>query len=80
MKRLVKTKFISLVNIVLNKKAVEEFIQGDASSEKISEEIEKIINNESYKNNLIKNENLLEKKLLGDSAKININDLILNLL
>jgi lipid A disaccharide synthetase len=59
---------------------VEEFIQGDASSEKISEEIEKIINNESYKNNLIKNENLLEKKLLGDSAKININDLILNLL
>tara|TARA_B110000285_G_C15037327_1_gene570029 strand:- start:112 stop:1218 length:1107 start_codon:yes stop_codon:yes gene_type:complete len=79
-KRLVKTKFISLVNIVLNKKAVEEFIQGDASSEKISGEIEKIINNESYKNNLIKNENLVEKKLLGDSAKININDLILNLL
>ena len=79
-RRLVKTKFISLVNIVLNKKAVEEFIQKDASSEKISAEIEKIINNESYKNNLIKNEDLVEKKLLGDSAKINIKDLILNLL
>ena len=79
-RRLVKTKFISLVNIVLNKKAIEEFIQKDASPEKISAEIEKIINNKSYKNNLIKNENLVEKKLLDDSAKININDLILNLL
>jgi lipid-A-disaccharide synthase len=79
-RRLVKTKFISLVNIVLNKKAIEEFIQKDATSEKISAEIEKIINNESYKNNLIENENLIEKKLLDDSAKININDLILNLL
>ena len=79
-RRLVKTKFISLVNIVLNKQAIEEFIQKDATSEKISAEIEKIINNESYKNNLIENENLIEKKLLDDSAKININDLILNLL
>ena len=79
-KRLVKTKFISLINIVLNKKAVEEFIQEDASSEKISSEIERIINDENYKNNLIKNENLVEKKLIGDSAKINISDLILNLL
>ena len=79
-RRLVKTKFISLVNIVLNKKAVEEFIQEDASSEKISAEIDKIINKESYRNNLLKNLSLVEKKLLGNGAKININDLILNLL
>ena len=78
-RRLVKTKFISLINIVLNKNTMLGF-NGNLS---MKDNHAGLMNNEqmkSYKNNLIKNEDLVEKKLLGDSAKINIKDLILNLL
>ena len=79
-KLLVKTKFISLVNIVLEKKAVHEFIQGDASSENIYSEIDKLINNMSYRNEMINNLDLLEKKLLNDSSKVTIYDLVKSIL
>ena len=79
-KLLVKTKFISLVNIVLEKKAVHEFIQSDASSENIYSEIDKLINNMNYRNEMINNLDLLEKKLLNDSSKVTIYDLVKSIL
>ena len=79
-KFLVKTKFISLVNIILGKKVVNEFIQGSASPENITSEIEKLINNEIYRSKMIDNYDLLEKKLLNDPSKITIYDLIESIL
>ena len=76
-KFLVKTKFISLVNIILNKKAIEEYVQGDASAKNIENEIEKINNNESYRENLIKDIGMIEKILSDDTYTTNINELIL---
>jgi lipid-A-disaccharide synthase len=75
-KFLVKTKFVSLVNIILEKKVVNEFIQENAKPEIITDEIEKIINNDDYRKEFHKNYKILEKKLLNDSSKITINDLI----
>ena len=53
-KILVKTKFISLVNIVLEKKTIHEFIQGNASPENIDSEVKKLINNKEYRKEMIK--------------------------
>ena len=75
-KFLVKTKFVSLVNIILEKKVVNEFIQENAKPEIITDEIEKIINNDDYRKEFHKNYKILERKLLNDSSKITINDLI----
>jgi lipid-A-disaccharide synthase len=73
-KILVKTKFISLVNIVLNKEAVKEFVQKDASSKSISDELIKIKRIISYRKKMIisdyeilkKNfQMILQKKILS---------------
>ena len=75
-KILVKTKFISLVNIVLEKNAVHEFIQGKATSENIESELNNLINNKSYRKEMITNFDLLERKLSNSSSKMTIYDLI----
>ena len=75
-KFLIKTKFISLVNIILERKVVEEFIQGDASTDNITNEIEKINSNLNYRNNLINDISMVEKILLDDTYKISISSLI----
>ena len=62
-KYLVKIKFISLVNIVLGKKIVEEFVQNNASVSNIQNEIEKINFDSDYRQSLIKNISSIEKVL-----------------
>ena len=79
-KILVKTKFISLVNIVLEKKTIHEFIQGNASPENIDSEVKKLINNKKYRKEMINDFDLLEKKLLNNSSKITIYDLVESIL
>ena len=79
-KFLVKIKFISLVNIVLEKNAIKEFIQNEASSTNIFNEVKNIVSNDKYKNKLIADISLIEKKLLDNKYKFNINDLIENML
>ncbi len=79
-KFLVKIKFISLVNIVLGKKIVEEFVQNNASVSNIQNEIEKINFDSDYRQSLIKNISSIEKVLLNNSSKTNICQLIEKLL
>ena len=79
-KFLVKIKFISLVNIVLEKNAIKEFIQNKASSKNIFNEVKKIISNDKYKNKLIKDLSLIEEKLSNNKYKYDINNLIESML
>jgi len=51
-KKLVKVNFISLVNLIVNQEVVKELIQDDATSEKITEELTKILEDESYLNKI----------------------------
>jgi lipid-A-disaccharide synthase len=48
-KRLVKLKFISLVNLIMNKEVVKELIQNDLTPEKISLELKKILSDPKKK-------------------------------
>jgi len=67
---LVKIKFISLVNLIVNKKIVTELIQGDCNTQKVNEELETILTGEG-RNEMLKHydELLLLMGKPGASAK-----------
>ncbi len=52
-KRVVKIKYISLVNLILGRKLVEELIQGDCTSEKLVTSMKKIVDVEESRNQII---------------------------
>lgn len=62
----VKIKFISLVNIILNKKVVEEVIQVKMSK-RIKNELSKILFEANYRHQMLSDYNVLEK-MLGEKG------------
>ena len=53
-KSLVNIRFISLVNLIMDREVVVELIQGDVSKNKIQKELDQLIYNDSYRYNLLK--------------------------
>lgn len=81
-KRIITLKYISLVNLIMDKEVVTELIQNDCNSKKIKTELEKILNPE-YRNTLLENYKLLEEKLGGagasdKTAQLIVSDVTLN--
>ncbi|MFC3562211.1 lipid-A-disaccharide synthase [Pedobacter jamesrossensis] len=67
---LVKIKFISLVNLIVNKKIVTELIQEDCNSVKVNEELKIILEGEGRKKMLLNYDGLLALMgMPGASAK-----------
>lgn len=67
-KRLVKVKFISLVNLIMDREVVRELIQDDCNSEAIKQEVSKLLNDQAYRAALMKNYDELESILGGGGA------------
>lgn len=74
-RQLVKIKFISLVNLIMENEpataenpVVKELIQGEFNSENLRAELEKILNNPSFRNQMKNNFLLLRNKLGGGGA------------
>lgn len=67
----VKVKWASLVNLIVNEEIVKEFIQPDISVAKIDAELDKILNDKVYRNKLLENYQRLFKRmgLPGASAR-----------
>jgi lipid-A-disaccharide synthase len=66
-KRVVTLKYISLVNLIMDKEVVTELIQSDCNPQKIKEELQKILNTE-HREKLLKNYHKLETILGGPGA------------
>jgi lipid-A-disaccharide synthase len=66
-KRVVTLKYISLVNLIMDKEVVTELIQKDCNPEKIKKELHKILNTEN-RDKLLKAYDKLETKLGGAGA------------
>ena len=69
-KNIVKLKYISLVNIIMNKEVVEELIQNNCNSEKIAKALNKVLfkkNADQIKDNYEKLYKILDK---GGASKI----------
>ena len=67
----VKIKFISLVNLIMDKLVVKELIQQDCSPQNIGAELGLIINNKAYRKNMLDNYDQLDERMgtPGASAK-----------
>ena len=67
-KRLVKIKYISLVNLILDKPAVLELIQDDLNVENIRKELDALLNSESRKKQMAADYAALYERLGGVGA------------
>ncbi|OOQ60033.1 lipid-A-disaccharide synthase [Mucilaginibacter pedocola] len=70
-KMLVKIKFISLVNLIMDKDVVKELIQQDCNIHNISNELDKLVGLDAYRNQMFANYDLLDERMgqPGASAK-----------
>lgn len=77
-KRLIKIKFIGLVNLIMNKEVVKELIQHDLNKENLINELQLLLNDSSRKKQ-IKEDYILLKSLLskGGHASKNAADIII---
>jgi lipid-A-disaccharide synthase len=66
-KRIITLKYISLVNLIMDKEVVTELIQDDCSTQRIKTELQKILDSENRKV-LQENYTILEEKLGGKGA------------
>ena len=78
-KRLIKVKYISLVNLIMNKEVVKELIQHDLTVENLKAELNSILNDTNRKEQIKKDYSQL-KHILSDSgnASLNAAQIILN--
>lgn len=51
-KMLIKTKYISLVNLILGKEAVKELIQNDCNINSLKKELDQLLNNNNYRSQI----------------------------
>lgn len=74
-KRIITLKFISLVNLIMDKEVVKELIQSDFNTKNIHTELKKILDPQ-HRANLLKQYDELEKRLGGAGASFNTANLI----
>ena len=67
-KRLIKVKFISLVNLVMEKEIIKEYIQFDMTVEKLSAELNKLLFDDVYRNTMLNHFEELRQILGGKGA------------
>ncbi|WP_417350758.1 lipid-A-disaccharide synthase [Flavobacterium alkalisoli] len=75
-KRIITLKYISLVNLIMDREVVKELIQDDCNKKNIKKELEKILNPE-HRKKVLEDYNLLEEKLGGSGASQKTAQLIL---
>lgn len=77
-KILIKIKFISLVNLIMDKEIIKELIQHNLNEKQLNLELNKILNDTEYKITLKNNYKLLKEKLGGQGASKRLAKLIYN--
>ena len=60
---LIQIRFISLVNLITDMLAVRELIQGECHADAIADELDLLINNREYRQNVLENYELLAEKV-----------------
>lgn len=77
-KKLIKVKFISLVNLIMNKKVVTELIQKEMNISEVSAELRKISDDTSIRNTIFANYFELRKVLQNKGASTKAAQIIFN--
>lgn len=74
-KRIITLKYISLVNLIMDKEVVKELIQNELNTKNLKAELQKVLNPD-YRKNLLHEYDILEEKLGGIGASENTAKLI----
>lgn len=77
---LIKVKYISLVNLIMDRKIVEELIQSEFNSNRLVKELKHILRDENHRNEMLKNMDELAEKLGGQGASDRVASLMINYL
>jgi lipid-A-disaccharide synthase len=72
----VKIKFISLVNLIMDRAVVKELIQEDCSTQNIRAELDNILNNTSYRKKMLADYDQLDDKMGKPGASVKTAELI----
>jgi lipid-A-disaccharide synthase len=67
-KRLVKVKYISLVNLIMDREVVKELIQDEFNEETVKAELHRLLNDKAYRSAMLNDLAELQKKLGGMGA------------
>jgi lipid-A-disaccharide synthase len=79
-RRLVKVKYISLVNLILDKLLVKELIQSECNPSALAQEIDQLLHNQPYRNQLQAGYKALRDRLGGPGASARAASLLSNFL
>ena len=69
-KNLVNVPYISIVNLIMDDSVIKELIQNEMNPENIENELNLLLNEQSYRNNMIHKYEEFEKKLGGAGASM----------
>jgi lipid-A-disaccharide synthase len=69
---LIKINYISLVNLIMDQLVVKELIQAECNAEQIRKELNLLLSDETYRNTMLDNYELLRQKLGGVGASENV--------
>jgi len=73
----IKIRFISLVNLIMDKLVVKELIQQDCAAQTISAEVNALINDKTYRQTMLDNYNELDTRMGKPGASAKTADLII---
>jgi len=79
-KRLVKVKYMSLVNLILNKAAVSELLQNDYNKDRLTKELDSIIINGDKRESILKDYKELHRRVGKEGASERVAKGIINYL
>jgi len=79
-KRIVKIKYISLVNLIMDKEIVKELIQHNLTEQNLKNELDKILTDAEHIKNLRQNYKNLKQKLGGGGASKKVAELMIGYL
>lgn len=69
-KRIIKVKYISLVNLIMDRRVVKELIQDELNTENLSRELAQLLNDTPSRNKLLTDYAELRNNLGGDGASL----------
>ena len=76
-RRLVKDiKYISLVNLIMDREVVKELIQGDFNEKKLHKELSRLVTDGSYRSQMLADLDILHEKLGGPGASASAAELM----
>lgn len=77
---LIKVKFISLVNLILGRRAVKELVQGDLTEENVKKELDLILHNAKRQRRMLEDYEDLKDRMGGPGASEKAAEVIYNAL